>query len=606
MTFPIAATMAVALGAVVLFISDRVRIEIVGVGVLAVLLLFFQVMPLLGSDGRNLLGPEVLLSGFANTGLLALAGLLIVAKGLTETGALGKVASMLNRKTRDKHGPVLLFILLVAGIGSSFINNTPIVLMFIPVLLLVDSERMPPNRTLIPLSYASILGGMTTLVGSSTNLVAAGVATDLGVGPFSLFSFTIPGLIIAGAGIVYVVAILPWLLPRRARPLDNDFKAHKFVTEFEVRADSPLVGEQADGNMFPALPEVTVFSVRRGLKTLLPPFEDVTLHPGDVLVVSLLRKHLESMREHLGGSFRRTQLPPVTRKSNVAQFLSEVMVAPKSTLTGIPNFSTESFRFRTDCTIVGIRRTQNGDRNLRPVEMPLQTGDVLIIQGSEDNIQNLRRGNDVIPLEWSATELPNPRYLSLAVGIFVSVILAASSGMISITTAALVGAFLMLATGTLSIEKALSSLDSRVIIPVVAMLGLSQAMQITGAAAWLAGNAIETMESFGLGPAAMMSALFLMVALTTDMLTNNAAAVLFMPVAIGMAQILGVDPFPFAVTVIFAANMSFSTPFGYQTNLLVMKPGDYRALDYLRSGPPLTLICWTVFTLFVPAYYGVH
>lgn len=605
MTLAIAATLLVAAGAVAAFVSGRYAFEFVGLGLIAVLLVLFQVLPVPGPGGDNLLGPGAILSGFANTGLLTLVALLVIARGLVDTGALTRIADLLNRGAARRRTLALLAFLLVAAVASGFINNTPIVLMFIPVFAAVSSPLLPPSRLLLPLSYASILGGMTTLVGSSTNLVAAGVAMDLGLPPFGFFAFTVPGLVVAGAGLAYVLLVLPWLLPRRPASSDDAGAGRQFVTELEVRADSPLVGERAESGMFRALPDATVFSVRRRQETFLTPFEGVELRGGDILVVAVPRHRLLALLDHLGGPFRGAEAPAVTRRGHAALLVTDAAVAPDSPLTEDPPLGPEIFRLRTGCSILGIRRSARTGRDRRAFDTPLRGGDVLAIQGTQAALNDLRGRREVILVGPVETAPPAPRYVGYAVAIFLGTILAASTGIVPIVVAAGAGAFLMLATGVLDTRQMIDAVDSRVVLPVAAMLGLSHAMQATGAAEWIAGGAVGAMQGFGFGTAAMMSALFLLVALTTDTLTNNAAALLYMPVAVGMAQILGVDPFPFAVTVILAANMSFSTPIGYQTNLLVMEPGGYRPLQYLRSGPPLTLICWGAFTLFVPWYYGI-
>ena len=597
MTLPIALTLLIAVVAIAAFVSGRFRLETVAVGLLLALLFLFVTVEM--PDARA--QPGMVFAGFANTGLITLMALLIVARGLTETGALSRIADLINRMARHRRGVVFVCLLLIAALTSSFINNTPIVLIFIPILILVASDRLPPSRTLIPLSYASILGGMTTLVGSSTNLIAAGVAMELGLPPFDFFAFTIPGLVVAGAGLVYVTAILPWLLPKLESAAATPVEARQFVTEIEVRSDSPAVGEASVGGMFPGLEEMTVFSVRRGLDTYLFPFEDVVLRAGDVLVVALSRTRFPSILGSLGGLFRTARI----RAENEANFFAEAVVTVDSPFTRTPPMTPETFRRRTGCTILGLRRTRLTNRRGRPLEVPLQSGDMLLVEGTQSAVSDLRQTGIVVPTEWRQSQLPPVKFRWRAAGIFLGTVLAASSGVVPVVVAAVAGAFSMIASGTLSVGRALGAIDGRVALPVAAMLGLSGAMQMSGAAQWVADGAVEAMDTFGFGPAAMMSALFLVTAITTDILTNNAAALLYMPIAIGIAQILGVDPFPFAVTVIFGANMSFSTPIGYQTNLLVMGPAGYRGRHYLRSGPPLTLICWGTFTLFVPWYYGI-
>ncbi len=597
MTVPIALTLLITVTGVGAFVSGRFRLETVAIGLLLALLVLFAWVDMPDPGAR----PSMVLAGFANTGLITLMALLIVARGLTETGALSRFANFLSQTPTSQRGVVFILVVLFAALSSSLINNTPIVLIFIPLLILIASPRLSPSRTLIPLSYASILGGMTTLVGSSTNLIAAGVAVDLGLPPFDFFAFTIPGLVIAGAGLIYVVGVLPWLLPNRETDLTAPAESRQFVTELEVRTDSPAVGEASVGGMFPGIQEMTVFSVRRRLETFLSPFDDVILEAGDVLVVALSRTRFPTIMHALGGVFRSSR----SRAENEATFFAEAVVTVDSPFTRTPPLTPETFRRRTGCTILGVRRTRLTDRHKRPWEGPLPSGTMLLVEGTQSAVSDLRRSGIVVPTEWRQSQLPPVRFRWRAGGIFVGTVLAASSGLVPVVVAAVAGAFAMVASGTLSVSRALGAIDGRVALPVAAMLGLSVAVQMSGAAAWVADGVVQGMGALGFGPVGVMSALFLVTAVTTDLLTNNAAAVLYMPIAIGIAQLLGVDPFPFAVTVIFGANMSFSTPIGYQTNLLVMGPGGYRGLDYLRSGPPLTLICWAAFTLFVPWYYGI-
>ena len=454
MTLPIALTLLIAVVAIAAFVSGRFRLETVAVGLLLALLFLFVTVEMPDAQAQ----PGMVFAGFANTGLITLMALLIVARGLTETGALSRIADLINRMARHRRGVVFVFLLLIAALTSSFINNTPIVLIFIPILILVASDRLPPSRTLIPLSYASILGGMTTLVGSSTNLIAAGVAVELGLPPFDFFAFTIPGLVVAGAGLVYVTAILPWLLPKLESEAATPVESRQFVTEIEVRSDSPAVGEVSVGGMFPGLEEMTVFSVRRGLDTYLFPFEDVVLRAGDVLVVALSRTRFPSILGSLGGPFRTARI----RAENEANFFAEAVVTVDSPFTRTPPMTPETFRRRTGCTILGLRRTRLTNRRNRPLEVPLQSGDMLLVEGTQSAVSDLRQTGIVVPTEWRQSQLPPVKFRWRAAGIFLGTVLAASSGVVPVVVAAVAGAFSMIASGTLSVGRALGAIDGRV------------------------------------------------------------------------------------------------------------------------------------------------
>lgn len=341
---------------------------------------------------------------------------------------------------------------------------------------------------------------------------------------------------------------------------------------------------------------MTVRLVQRGEHALLPPFDEMDLRAGDTVVVAATRR---ALTEAL------TTMPDLVPAAGLSgdgdQILTEVMVAPASRLSG-RNLQQIGFHYQTGCIVMGVQRRARMIRaNMEHIR--LEPGDVLLVLGTERNITALRENRDVLPLEWSAHELPARSKAKRAGFIFAAVVVTAVAGLLPIAIAAIVGAVAMVATGCLNVHQAVRAVDRRVVFLIAAALAMGVALKGTGGATYLAEAIVA--QSAGFGPAVTLSALFLLIVVATNVVSNNAAAVLFTPVAISAAQQLGVAPAPFVYAVILAANCSFATPIGYQTNLLVMGPGHYRFSDFLRAGGPLTLILWLSFSIFAPWYYDL-
>ncbi len=592
----------VALG---LYASERVSYELTSLSVLACLVVLFELMPV-----ENM-GISRLLAGFGNPALIAVLGLLVIGQGLATTGALGRGAWILLKLTRGHPwGSVALSLMVVAAV-SAFLNNTPVVLIFIPIMQsLAEKLNFGPGRTMMPLSFAAILGGMTTLIGSSTNLLVSGTLRTLGEAPLGFFDFLVPGLVLATTGLVYLLFIAPRLLPDRgaiepALPVSGK----QFVAQITVAKGSRLVDASPNLGVFEALPGITVLMIQRGERSMLPPFEEVTLQVGDLIVVAATRK---TLTEALQGDSRllhpdipqpedQDDKPTEEPWTTGEQVVAEVMVPPGSSMVG-RTLERIGFRYRHGCIVLGIERRSRMLRR-RLAEIPLEGGDVLLIQGREREIKALRGSRDVLLMEWSAAALPSIRRAKRAFAIFLAVVAVAVTGVLPIAAAAMVGAAAMIGTGVLRLREATRALDSRIIMLVATALALGEALQATGGAAYVADALLTVLDEAH--PAMVLSALFLLVAIMTNLVTNNAVAVLFTPIAIGAAQRLGVPVEPFAIAVLLGANCSFASPIGYQTNLLVMVPGHYRFHDFIKTGLPLVLLMWVVFSLFAPGYYGL-
>ncbi len=559
-------------------------------GTISALLIYFQMVPVLDPAGNNLLGPETLLSGFANTALITVLALLVVGQGLHQSGALDGVTQILSTARRSRAKIIIWFCLIGAGIMSAFLNNTPVVVMFIPIIAALANRYGPgAGRLLIPLSYITILGGMMTLVGSSTNLLVAGLVdktTNLKIG---FFDFFVPGMILAIIGAVYVLAVVPLTLNRPSLKISkHKFRSGvQFLARIELHRHHKFLGEVSRGGMFPSLRGVTVRLVKRGDRIILPPFDDVTLQLNDIVQFAGTREQV-------------TELVDLNPQGE-HQMLAEAAIAPASRL-GWRNIVDEEFTDQTGCFIVGIQRHKRMKRDLRD-KIRLRPGDVFLIAGTRANIRNLRLDRDLMVLEGSVSTISSFTKANLALMIFAAVVFSAAIGLVPIVISAIIGALAMLLSGCLNILQAARAIDRRIVLLIAASIAMAAALENTGGAAYLAGIIVEQLASFG--PVVTLSALFLTVAILTNLLSNNATALLFTPIAIGIAVSMEISPLPFIHAVIFAANCSFASPLGYQTNLLVMGPGNYRFTDYIRAGGPLVLLIWLSFTLMAPWYYAL-
>ncbi|ADZ70331.1 SLC13 family permease [Polymorphum gilvum] len=603
---PMALTFLVIASTIVLYALERFAIEVVALGSVVALMAIFTLFP----DGiQKPVAPTDFLQGFANPALITVICLLIIGQGLFQTDALDKPAQFIVRLTRGRTSLAIVPLLVGVGALSAFLNNTPVVVMFLPILSAVAATMgMSASRVLMPLSFITILGGMTTLIGSSTNLLVADVAaqsTDLRL---QFFSFTPIALLVGSTGILYVLFVMPRLLKPRQTMADEvkGTSGKQFIAQIEITYGHPLVGAASVSGMFPALKDMTVRLVQRGEQPILPPYENVVLSPGDTVIVAATRNALAralSQRQPImapdgaapgEGSEQHAPLPGSVT-------LAEAVVAPASRLIG-RTLAQSGFHAETGCVVMGIQRRSRMPR-MAMNAIRLEAGDVLLLAAHQRDIERLRGNRDVLLLDWSTAEVPRRRFAPRALVIFTLVVAAAASGLVPIVTAAVAGTFAMVVSGCLNVRQALRAIDSRIFMLVGASIAAATALEGTGGALYIASSLVDLLN--GQSPAIVLSALFFLVMVLTNFLSNNAAAVLFTPIAVGIANQSGLPPEAFVVCIILAANCSFATPIGYQTNLIVMGPGHYRFSDFMLAGTPLALILWLTFSVVAPWYYGL-
>ena len=603
-------TFAIIAVAIVALASERYTIEGVSLAtIVALLLLFGATDPFL--DGEPPVTVATLLQGFSNPALITVLSLLVVGRALFNTDALDRPARILSALGGTGVARTSLVLLLPAAVTSAFLNNTPVVVMFIPIIVAIAAQRnFPASRVLLPLSFISILGGMTTLIGSSTNLLVAGTAARYGL-QLGFFDVTPVGLMLFAVGATYVLVVMPQLLPADARTATGAYRpsGRQFVAQIELLRGHSLIGERARLGAFASLENVTVRMIRRGDTDITPPFDDVELEEGDLLVIAATRQALTRALSRGAASLPRMPDDQIDRSRTTDTLdrpsesfaMAEAVVPPGSRFVG-RTIEASRIRATFGTMVLGLQRRASMPRTTMR-QTRLEAGDTLLVGGLPDDFDRLRDTRDLLLIERSTAEVPLSRYAPRALLVFLVTIALASTGVLPITVAALTGAFAMIALGCISLRQAAASFDRQIFMLVGASLAMAAALEGTGGAALVARSWVALFEQTG--TAVVLSALFLVTAILTNILSNNATAVLFTPIAMGIAERLDAPPLAFVACVLFAANCSFATPVGYQTNLLVMGPGQYRFSDFVRTGLPLVLLMWIAFSLVAPLWWAL-
>lgn len=588
MPWDMIAVFAVLLGAVALFVSEKLPVDLVALLVLATLLL------------TGLVSPEEGISGFANPATVTVAAMFVLTAGLQKTGATAAVGRLLVRLARTPT-IALLAVMAVAALASAFVNNTAAVAVFIPLVLAVAARRKTPaSRLLIPLSYAAQFGGVCTLIGTSTNLLVSSISERAGHGAFSMFEFGRLGIALTIAGMLYFLLFSRWLLPdRAAASLPEVYHLGEYITELRVGEGSKYVGRSIRDSRLGEEHDVTVLRLLHGERKIWAPL-DQPLAAGDVLLVRGRIPELMALKGTAGLELDpEFQLGRETLESDELK-LVQALVAPRSRLIG-RTLKELDFRSRYHALVLAIlRRGQHLEQKLNAVR--LQLGDALLLQARPQEIERLRADESFIVLDEVEGAAPRRHRAPLAIGILAAVVGVAALGLLPILVTAIAGVAALVLTRCLTLDEAYAAIDWKVIFLLAGVLPLGIAMERSGAARLIADGALGWAGE--LGPVALVAVFYLLTAVLTELMSNNATAVLLAPIAISTAVQQGIDPRPLLMAVTFAASTSFSTPVGYQTNAMVYNPGGYRYADFLRAGVPLNVVFWILSTLLIPRIWN--
>jgi di/tricarboxylate transporter len=587
MTFEAILVLAILVGAVALFVSEKYPIDFVALLVLGTLLLF------------GLITPQEGISGFSNPATITVGAMFVLSAGLQKSGATAAVGRLMVRFGRS-YFTALVTIMASITVISAFVNNTAAVAVFIPLVMIVANRRkIAASKLLIPLSYASQFGGVCTLIGTSTNLLVSSISDQAGYGAFSMFEFSRMGLILFVAGVLFFLLFGRWLLPeRKAQELAVIYQLGEYITEMRVAENSPLVGKSVLESRLGQDHDVTVLRLLHVTKAVWAPLRQA-VSGGDVLLVRGKLRELmrlrDSARLQLNAEFKLRDETLQTEDLRLVQAL----VAPGSNLVG-QTLKELDFRSRYEALVLAIqRRGEPIQEKLNSVRFRL--GDALLIQAHEDQIRKLREDENLIVLD-EVPGVPLRHKAPVVLAILAGVVGLAAFDVLPILVTSIIGCLAMVLTRCLRLDEAYEAINWQVIFLLAGILPLGIAMQKTGTAGLIAERAVGMVGD--MGPVAVLAVVYLMTSVMTDTMSNNAAAVLLAPIAISTAQQIGVDPRPFLMAITFAASTGFSTPVGYQTNTMIYNPGGYRYTDFLRTGVPLSIIFWILSVIFIPRFWS--
>lgn len=583
----IALTLGIILLAVILFAIDKVRVDVVAL------------LVLIAVSVTGLVTKEQVFLGFANSAVITIWAVYIVSGGLFKTGVADRLGSLILRLSRGSEARLIMVIMLTCGTMSAFMNNVGAVAVLMPAVIgIARKTNIPVSKLLIPLAFSSLLGGKMTLIGTPANILAQGILVSRGVESFNFFEITPMGTVVLLTGIIYMVLIGRHLLPVREiveDPLSSS-QLREYISEVQVTPESPLQGKNLYESGLGANYDLTVLSIIRDGKPLIGLHRDFVIEQEDHLIVEGSVQNLFTAREELKLI---TQAEPEFELSDLdtkESYVFEATLAPRSTLVG-RTLNQVRFRDRFGLTTLAIWR--QGDvitNHLRDVK--LRFGDVLLLQGSHGRVSAIQRGNEFLVLEPVELERRRRSKAPLAAGIMLMVILLAIFTDLGIATAMVIGSVSMVITGCLSMDEAYESIDWRTVFLVGGMLSLGIAMENTGTARFLADQLLGVLGNYG--PLGLLAGIYILSALITQPMSNAAAVVLIVPIAIDTALGLGVNHLTFTMAVVIGAATSFLSPVGHKANVLVFGPGGYRFFDYTRVGLLLTVALFIVSMIFLP------
>ena len=592
--------------ALILFTRDKIPLESTSFVVLLLLLGGFQLFPYPLSG--DTFGRLDFFAGFGNEALITICSLMIIGQAIERTGALQPLATLISKAWMSWPVLALLLTMITASVLSAFMNNTPIIVLLMPILVGVSLRtKFPVSNVMMPMGFAAIIGGMSTTIGTSTNLLVVGLARDTGIRDFSMFDFMLPVAIVGGVGILFLWLIAPRLLPERTPPL-SDTSPRIFNSQLLINEDGFAAGKELSEIMSETNGEIRIEKIQRNENLVLSPFPSVIVLPGDRLFVKDTSENLKHFEETLGATLYSLSDPdhPIDDETPIneeGQQLAEVVVTRGSPLH-YQSLDGVNFGNKYGLMALAIHRARTpdsettGDLN----KVRLRAGDVILVQGTKEAIETLRDSGKMLVLD-GAKDLPQTHKSKRALTVLGSVIILAALGFLPISVSALIGVGFLLLLGCISWSDAAKALSTKIIMIIVASLALGKALVVTNMASYLAASFATAVG--GLPIPIILSLFMLVMSIMTNIVSNNAAAVIGTPIAIGIAQQLQVDPEPFILAVLFGANMSYATPFGYQSNLLILSAGGYKFSDFLKIGIPLIFIMWVGFSIVLPTMYGL-
>jgi len=582
---------------VVFFVMEILPIEVTAMGAIGVLLLF------------NVISWQEAISGFSNPAVITIGAIFIMSRALVKTGFLEVFADFLAKKGGNRKWLTIFIFLLTVSIISGFINNTAAVAIFIPLGIdLCQRFRISPTKVLLPLSYAAIFGGTLTLIGTSTNLVVSSIMEEMNMAPFSMFEFTKLGLIFLVLGTLYNMIISKWFMPSRSiiSSLTRKYHMGSFLTEFKVGEDSPLIGNAYKDLDISQKYNLQVYKIIRDSENIRFNLQNIIIREGDIFLVHINVKDMLKFKDEMKVLLLTDVKMNVAELTGKNHVIVEGLVSQQSALIG-KTLQEFDFRNRYGSFVLAVKRQRELLRD-KIAHIRLKFSDTLLIMVPKERLEILRTSNNLIVLEELDIHLRYERYWWFSILVIPAVMLLAAFGVIPIVKAAILGAILLLVMRTLSIQDAYESISWSVIFLIASLVPMGIAIQKTNLDE-LTGNLIIGIGTLigggeGLDPVIILAVLYGVTFILSAFISNVAVAVMLTPIGIMLATILNVDPRPFLVAICFGASCSFMTPMGYQTNMMVFAPGQYRLKDFFQMGIPLTLVFWITAVYWIPRFWA--
>ncbi len=582
---------------VVFFIMEILPIEVTAMGAIGILLLF------------DVLTWQEAISGFSNPAVITIGAIFIMSRALVKTGFLEVFADFLAKKGGNRKWLTIFIFLLTVSIISGFINNTAAVAIFIPLGIdLCQRFRISPTKVLLPLSYAAIFGGTLTLIGTSTNLVVSSIMEEMNMAPFSMFEFTKLGLIFLVLGTLYNMIISKWFMPSRSiiSSLTRKYHMGSFLTEFKVGEDSPLIGNAYKDLDISQKYNLQVYKIIRDSKNIRFNLQNIIIREGDIFLVHINVKDMLKFKDDMKVLLLTDVKMNVAELTGKNHVIVEGLVSQQSALIG-KTLQEFDFRNRYGSFVLAVKRQRELLRD-KIAHIRLKFSDTLLIMVPKERLEILRTSNNLIVLEELDIHLRYERYWWFSILVIPAVMLLVAFGVIPIVKAAILGAILLLVMRTLSIQDAYESISWSVIFLIASLIPMGIAIQKTNLDE-VTGNLIIGIGTLigggeGLDPVIILAVLYGVTFILSAFISNVAVAVMLTPIGIMLATILNVDPRPFLVAICFGASCSFMTPMGYQTNMMVFAPGQYRLKDFFQMGIPLTLVFWITAVYWIPRFWA--
>lgn len=575
----------------VLFLWEKFSIDTISITVM----LTFMV--------TGILSFEEGVAGFSNPATITVGAMFVISAAVFKTGSLNSITILFLRMSRKNEYTFLLTLMIFSGLLSAFINDTAVVALLMPTVLKIAKDSgIPPSKLLMPLSFGALMGGVCTLLGTSTNILVSGIATNYGSKPFGIFEMSGMGILFLVSGIAYMMTIGQWLTPRRkpSRDMSETFDMGDYITEIFVTEKFEDTGKSIKMSSLFIDYNVDPIQIIRKTGEVINAYKYTVIREGDTIRVRCDKDTLTQIRNIQGIELKIDLKLKDEDFRSQGHKLYEMVVPPNSSLI---NNTVKSFDFRATypgLTVLAIRhRDDILFKKLKHTK--ISAGDVLLVRGDEEMVDQIKGSENLLIISEENTPRLNWKKTAFTIFIVIGVITAAAFKLMPIPIAAIMGVVLLVMFKSITAEEAYRSIEWKVLFMLAGILSMGAALEKTGAANLLASTLVDQLGQYG--PRTILSVVFFVTFMATNVMSNNATAALLAPIAISIASALEVSDRPFLMAVTFAASLSFMTPMGYQTNTMIYTPGNYKFIDYIKVGTPLNLLYWAIATFCIPIFF---